>query len=101
MNYERGFADTNDRRSEFVRLAVLLKLIEAEFSGASQIFAPWKRSQSGQYTSSHVLDTRQKLTGSVSIPVDTGRPVIGHSNRIVPMSFSCSMNISLALIVSR
>ena len=71
--------------------ALLLKAIEADVSGPSQIFAPWKCPQTGQYTSSHVLESRQKLMGSVSTPVETGRPVIGHSNKIVPISFSCSM----------
>ena len=71
--------------------ALLLKAIEADVSGASHIFAPWKCPQTGQNTSSHVLEIRQKLMGSVSTPVEIGRPVIGHSNKIVPMSFSCPM----------
>ena len=71
--------------------ALLLKAIEADVSGASHIFAPWKCPQTGQNTSSHVLEIRQKLMGSVSTPVEIGRPVIGHSNKIVPMSFSFPM----------
>jgi hypothetical protein len=78
--------DAYSSGSEFVRIAaLLLKHIEADVSGASHTFAPWKCPQRGQYTSSHVSVRRQKLMGSVSMPVETGRPVLGHSNRIVPI----------------
>jgi hypothetical protein len=57
-------------RSEFVRIAaLLLKNIEAEVSGASHTFAPWKCRQRGQYTSSHVSERRQKLMGSATADV--------------------------------
>jgi hypothetical protein len=37
----------------------------------------------GQYSLSHFSEMRQKLIGSVSMPVEIAAPVKGHSNRMV------------------